>query len=343
MKIGSLNIGMGLIMAPMAGVTGFPFRRITHRLGADLVCTEMISAAALSRSPKICEPYLPHPMDARPISAQIFGAHPGEMAKAAAFLSERDVDLIDINMGCPVKKVIRSGSGAALLRDIHHAACVVRSVVRATPLPVTLKYRSGWDSETLCAVEMARMAESEGVAAVILHPRTKTQGFGGRSAWEHIEKVKAAVTIPVIGNGDIKTPEDAAEMFRRTGCDGIMIGRAALGDPWIFDRIRTYLLTGDVPPRPSPAEIHAVLRDQLTCEVELSGEARAVFKMRKFASWYSRGLPASTAFRDRINHVLTYEDFLGEMESFFLKINEPVKSPAFNGKTGSCHRSACES
>ncbi len=322
MKIGTLNIGMGLMMAPMAGITGLPFRRITQRFGADLVCTEMISAAALSRNPKICEPYLPHPGDVHPISAQLFGADPGEMEKAAALLSEREVDLIDINMGCPVKKVIRSGSGAALLRDLDHAARVVRSVVRATPLPVTLKYRSGWDHESLCAEDVARMAEDEGIAAVILHPRTKTQGFGGRSAWAHIGKVKGAVTIPVIGNGDIKTPEDAADMLHQTGCDGIMIGRAALGDPWIFDRIRNYLLNGDASPRPSPSEIHAVLRDHLSWEVELSGESRAVFKMRKFASWYSRGLPASTGFRDRINHVLTYEDFLGEMESFFLEMCE---------------------
>ncbi|NOY53120.1 MAG: tRNA dihydrouridine synthase DusB [Deltaproteobacteria bacterium] len=319
MKIGSLELGMGLVMAPMAGVTGSPFRRITRRLGADLVCTEMISAAALSRNPKVCEPYMPHPLDPRPISAQLFGAEPEEMEKAAALLTERDPDLIDINMGCPVKKVVRSGSGAALLRNLDHAARIVRSVVRATPLPVTVKFRSGWDHESLCAAEVARMAEGEGAAAVILHPRTKTQGFGGRSEWEEIRKVKETVKIPVIGNGDIRTPGDAADMLRRTGCDGMMIGRAALGDPWIFERIRTYLLTGEIPSRPSPREIYSVLRDQLICEVELSGKTRAVFRMRKFASWYSRGLPASTAFRDRINHVLTCEDFLCEMESFFLQ------------------------
>jgi tRNA-dihydrouridine synthase B len=317
MKIGHLEIGMGLMAAPIAGVTGLPFRKIAHRLGADVVCTEMISSTALARSPKQAASHLPGGGEVRPVSAQIFGSQPEEMAKAAATISERGVDLIDINMGCPVKKVTRSNAGAALLRDLPRAAAIVRLVVRAASLPVTLKYRSGWDASSLCAVEVARMAEEEGVAAVILHPRTKTQGFGGRANWDHIRQVKERVSIPVIGNGDIRTPEDAAAMLRQTKCDGIMIGRAAMGDPWIFERIRTFLSTGVKPPKPDPGQILEILREHFEAEVAISGARRAVFRMRKFAAWYSRGLEGSALFRREINHVSSDADFRQRLQEYF--------------------------
>ncbi len=318
MKIGSLSLGLGLVLAPIAGITGVPFRLIARRSGADLVFTGMISSAALVRSFRKSGTVDLGNAEARPVAAQIFGGDPREMAKSAAWLSERGVDLIDINLGCPVKKVVRSGSGAALLRDLPRAEAILRSVVQASSKPVTVKFRSGWDEKSLCAVRIARIAEDAGVSAVILHPRTRTQGFRGKANWEHIRRVKDAVNIPVIGNGDIRTPEDARRMLDETGCDGMMIGRAALGDPWIFGRIRDVLLHGGRGMAPDPETIRKTLLEHLELEVKFSGEKRGVLRMRKFAAWYSRGLHGATGFRDRINKIVSYDDFREAVEVFFL-------------------------
>ncbi len=317
MKIEQLDIGRGLILAPIAGVTGLPFRMISKQCGADLVYTEMISAAALIRSPGRSECYFMSRDDARPVAAQIFGADPDEMAHAAAFLSDEPVDLIDINMGCPVKKVVRSGAGAALLQDRSRALAIIRAVVRASRRPVTVKLRSGWDASDFCAVEMAQAAEAAGVSAVTLHPRTRAQVFRGRSDWGHIRQLKEAVTIPVIGNGDVRTPQDAKRMLCETGCDGVMIGRAALGNPWLFGRIRSFLMTGEEPPPTDPQTIGDTLIEHLRLEASIAGQGRAVLRMRKFAAWYSRGLHGAAAFRNRINGITGYPEFYEAVTDYF--------------------------
>lgn len=319
MKIGKLDLGLGLVLAPIAGITGLPFRLLAKRHGADLVFTEMISAAALVQNPQKSSAHILTSEEERPVAAQIFGADPVQMAKSAEMLSGKAVDIIDINMGCPVRKVLKSGSGAALLRDRKRAVEIIRAVVKATPLPVTVKIRSGWDEATICAADFARSAEDAGAAAITLHPRTKVQGFGGCADWGRIREVKEAVTIPVVGNGDVKTPEDAKRMLEQTGCDGVMVGRGALGDPWIFERIRLFFRSGESAMRPGPNRIGHTLLEHLGMEVGLKGEASGVLRMRKFAAWYSKGLPGSADFRNRINRTVTAQEFQHAVESFFFQ------------------------
>jgi len=323
MKIKDLDLGLGLAAAPIAGVSDLAFRLLARRNGADLVFTEMISSASLTRNPGLNARHIMTDDEERPVAAQIFGADPDEMARAASILSEKGFDLIDINIGCPVRKVIRSGAGSALLRDIRKARKVIHAVVHATHLPVTVKTRSGWDQESLCAVDLALAAEDAGAAALTLHPRTKSQAFCGRSDWEIIRKVKASLKIPVIGNGDIKVPEDGERMFRETHCDGIMIGRAAMGNPWIFSSLRSLLLYGKADPRPDPETIKQTLLMHLKMEVELKG-GKGVPYMRKFAGWYSRGLPGSAEFRNRIHRVEHDEEFRRLVKEYFDSVKNRI-------------------
>jgi nifR3 family TIM-barrel protein len=320
MKIGNVDIGQGLVLAPIAGVTDLPFRLLCRENGADLVYTELISAAAVTRNPDRSARYFMTSGAERPVAAQIFGADPAEMADAATMLSSQDVDLIDINMGCPVKKVVRAGAGAALLRDLPRARSIIRAVIGAVSKPVTVKFRSGWDASSICAVDLARMAQEEGVAALALHPRTKAQGFTGQAIWDHIGQIKDAVSIPVIGNGDIRTVNDAARMLRDTACDGVMVGRSAMGDPWIFGRIRAFLLTGSRALKPQPEEIERTFVRHLQMEVKLFGEKQGVVRMRKFAAWYTKGLFQSAEFRGRINRIVSYDEFLATVEAYFSQI-----------------------
>jgi tRNA-dihydrouridine synthase B len=291
------------VLAPMAGITDFPFRMICKAFGAGLVFSEMVSVEALIREHRRTYDMLRTDPAERPVVFQIFGSKPASMAEAAHIVSRGDVDFIDINMGCPVPKILKSGAGAALLRDIGLAKEIMSAVVSASNVPVTIKIRLGWDTRSIVAVDIAQAAESVGIAAVTVHARTKAQGFSGSADWSMIKQVKDAVGIPVIGNGDVHRAYDAKRMMEETGCDGIMIGRAIQGYPWIFREVREYFETGLVPRPPTIEERKAVMMRHLEDMVNLVGENVGVREMRKHLCWYAKGLPHGAEFRTRINHL----------------------------------------
>ncbi len=306
-----------LVLAPMAGVTDFPFRMICRELGAGLVFSEMVSAEALIREHKRTRTMLRTDPAERPVVFQIFGSRPASLAEAAQIVSQGEVDFIDINMGCPVPKILKSGSGAALLRDIGLAKEIMTAVKEASRVPVTVKIRLGWDARSIVAVELARAAESIGLAAITVHGRTKAQGFSGSADWSMIRTVKDSVGIPVIGNGDVRCAEDAKRMRDETGCDGIMIGRAIQGYPWIFREAKLFLETGILPPPPTLEEREAVMMRHLRDVVTLLGENTGVREMRKHLCWYTKGQRSGAEFRTRINHLLTEEKVRQEIHDFF--------------------------
>src|SRR5512143_1752024 len=247
-----------LVLAPMAGITDLPFRLLSKEMGAGLVFSEMVSVEALIREHRRTQGMIRTDPDERPVVFQIFGSRPASMAEAARIVSQGEVDFIDINMGCPVPKVLKSGAGSALLRDLGLAKEIMAAVVGASKVPVLVKMRLGWDAKNIVAVDVAQAAESAGIAAVTVHARTKAQGFSGHADWEMIKVVKKSVGIPVIGNGDVRSGQDAKRMIDETGCNGVMIGRAIQGYPWIFREARCYLETGVAPAHPSPEERRAV-------------------------------------------------------------------------------------
>ncbi len=309
-----------LVLAPMAGVTDFPFRMICKELGAGLVFSEMVSVEALIREHKRTHSMLRTDPAERPVVFQIFGSKPASMAEAAHIVSQGEVDFIDINMGCPVPKILKSGAGAALLRDLGLAREIMAAVVGASKVPVTVKIRLGWDSRTIVAVDIAQAAESVGVAAVTVHGRTKVQGFSGHADWSMIKTVKKSVGIPVIGNGDVRSGPDAKRMMDETGCDGVMIGRAIQGYPWIFREAKQYLETGVVPPHPSPEERQATMLRHLYDMVELLGDDIGVREMRKHLCWYTKGLHGGAELRTRINHISGAKDVKQEIKDYFASL-----------------------
>ncbi len=324
MRIRDILKNNPLVLAPMAGITDLPFRIICRELGAGLVFSEMVSAEALVRNqPKTVEMLISDPAE-RPVVFQIFGCRPPSMAGAARFLSSREIDFIDINMGCPVPKVLRSGAGSALLRDLGLAKEIMSDVVEASRVPVTIKIRLGWDANSIVAVDLARAAEAAGIAAVTVHARTRTQGFSGKADWSMIKVVKDAVGIPVIGNGDVRSARDAKRMLEETGCDGVMIGRAIEGNPWIFREARVYLETGTVPPHPALEERETLMLRHLNEVVGLLGENIGVREMRKHLCWYTKGLPGGGEFRERINHLQRVDDVIREMKQYFESLAESV-------------------
>lgn len=315
MNIGSLQIPNNTILAPMAGITDLPYRLIMKAFGAGLVFTEMVSANGLIRDGIRTRELLRSCPQERPLGIQLFGDDPEVLAQAAALVRD-DGELIDINMGCPVKKVVRSGAGSALLRDASGVGRIIAAVRKATDLPLTVKIRSGWDEPSINFLEIGRIAQAEGADAVTLHPRTRSQGFSGHSDWSHIAELKTALDIPVIGSGDIYCASDALEMLATTGCDAVMIGRGGYGNPWL---IRDILLAqqGIEPPAVNARQRMETGRRHFDLSMEIFGERKTSLDMRKHLCWYSRGMVGASAFRAEINHAQSAQHLSEILENFF--------------------------
>ena len=310
LRIGNTVLENNVILAPMAGVTDLPFRVLCREQGAGCVVTEMVSAKAVLYNNKNTRELLQIDPAERPAAVQLFGSEPDIMAEIAARLEEGPYDYIDVNMGCPVPKIVINGEGSALMKNPERAKEVLTAMVKAVKKPVTVKFRKGFNDLSVNAVEFAKMAESCGVAAVAVHGRTREQYYSGKADWDIIRQVKEAVRIPVIGNGDIFTPEDAGRMLKETGCDGIMVARGAKGNPWLFGRINHYLDTGEVLPGPSMAEIKAMILRHGRMLVQFKGEGVAMREMRGHMAWYTKGMPHSATLRNEINQVETLEGFV---------------------------------
>ena len=308
MQIGNVTIPNNLILAPMAGVTDLPFRLLCKEQGAGLVCTEMVSAKAISFHNKNTEALMRTEPGERPVSLQLFGSDPCIISEMAAYIEDRPFDILDINMGCPVPKVAGNGEGSALMKNPGLVEQIVSRTVRATKKPVTIKIRKGFDAEHVNAVEIARIAEASGAAAVAVHARTRDQYYAGRADWDIIRRVKEAVSIPVIGNGDVNSPESARQMLEETGCDGVMIGRAARGNPWIFRLILTFMETGEDPGKPDRKQVAEMILRHAQMLLAYKGEYTGMREMRKHIAWYTAGFPHSAKLRAKTNELSTMEE-----------------------------------
>lgn len=315
--IGNIKPKNNLALAPISGITDSSFRTIAKEFGCGLVFSGLISSEALIRNHSKTFGLLKYDESEHPLAIQIFGSKPSVMAEAARIVEDNGADIIDINMGCPVKKVVKTNSGSALLKDFQRAETVLEKIVDAVSLPVSIKIRSGWDKDSINALEISRMAEDKGVSVITIHPRTVKQGFSGKSDWNIIKKIKESINIPVIGNGDIKSPVDAEKMIQETGCDGIMIGRGALGNPWIFSDILSYRETGKIPDPPSQEERCRIILKHLKRLIELKGEKTGVFEMRQHIFWYTKGLENASGFRARVNRIEDKKELKEEIEKFF--------------------------
>lgn len=308
LQIGNVTLENNLILAPMAGVTDLPFRVLCKEQGAGLICMEMVSAKAILYNNKNTSELLSIDEREHPISLQLFGSDPKIMGEIAKRIEERPFDILDINMGCPVPKVVNNGDGSALMKNPSLAGRIIEQTVKSIHKPVTVKIRKGFDDAHINAVQLAHIAEESGAAAVAVHGRTREQYYAGKADWDIIRQVKEAVSIPVIGNGDILCGQDAKEMERMTGCDGLMIARGAQGNPWIFRQIHQYLKTGKEMGKPSPEEMVAMLLRHAGLLLEFKGNYTGIREMRKHAAWYTAGYRNSSKLRGRINEVENYQD-----------------------------------
>ncbi len=308
LKIGNVLLENIYILGPMAGVTDLPFRLLCKEQGAGLLCMEMVSAKAILYNNKNTESLLEIHPEETPVSLQLFGSAPKIVSEMAKRIEERPFSILDINMGCPVPKVVRNGEGSALMKDPKLVYELVHGVVRAIRKPVTVKIRKGFDEEHVNAVEIARIAEEAGAAAIAVHGRTREQYYSGRADWEIIRQVKEAVRIPVIGNGDVTSGERAAALREQTGCDGVMIARGAQGNPWIFSELLAYEETGAFPPRPDIDELRSTMLRHARLQIEYKGNYLGIREMRKHVAWYTKGLRGAARLREQINKVESYEE-----------------------------------
>lgn len=308
MQIGTVKIDGILALGPMAGVTDLPFRCLCKEQGADLIYTEMVSAKGIYYNNKNTKNLLETAAGERPVALQLFGENPAVMSEVAKRIEDLPFDILDINMGCPVPKVVNNGEGSALMKEPEKAGAVIEAAVRAIKKPVTVKIRKGFGKEDANAPELARIAEECGAAAVAVHGRTREQYYGGRADWEIIRKVKEAVKIPVIGNGDIFTPQDAKRMLLETGCDGLMLARGVQGNPWLFSRVKHYLATGELLGKPPLSVLLEAILRHARMQLDFKGEYLGMREMRKHVAWYTTGYPHSAKLRVRINAVETMEE-----------------------------------
>lgn len=317
LKIGDVALDNPVILAPMAGVTDLPFRLLCRKLGAGLVCMEMVSTKAIYYNNKNTEELLEIHSEEGPTSLQLFGSDPDIVAEMAKRIEERPFSILDFNMGCPVPKVVNNGEGSALMKNPKLVEEILTKLVKAVDKPVTVKIRKGFDEENVNAVEIAKIAEAAGASAIAVHGRTRAQYYSGQADWNIIRAVKEAVKIPVIGNGDVTDGASAKKLLDETGCDGVMIGRAAQGNPWIFREVAAYLETGETLARPTNDEKREVILRHAALLSEVKGEYTAVREMRKHLAWYTAGMPHSAHFRGVINSMETMGELLTGVEEIF--------------------------
>lgn len=316
MKFRDFEVENEVFLAPMAGVTDLPFRLICKELGCGLLYTEMINAKALCYDDKNTKKMLNILDEEHPVAVQIFGSEPEFMGKAAQILNDYPNEILDINMGCPAPKVVKNGDGSALMRNPKLAGQVLDQVVKNSKKPVTLKIRKGWDDNSINALEIAKIAEDCGICAITVHGRTREQYYSGQADWDIIGEVKSQISIPVIGNGDVTSVEDAIRIKDHTGCDAIMIGRGAQGNPWIFKRIDHYMKTGQLLDPPSKDEKIDIAIKHMDLAIKEHGEYVAVREMRKHIGWYLKGMKHSARFRDQINHMVTAKEVIDTLNQY---------------------------